>query len=207
MCLGGRHSSHAEGLHCSAQNDLGFLFLSISSPSGTMRKAKSRTYAATRRSYAKINRQLPSSSKSSSFPYEVSMAQATSLRYEGARIEDCGTKALYDLHAVYKHYLGYPFRPSHENNHKDSALACSMILEHCASSSSFPFKCLREKATPQLADSSLGPLFSSFYQKPDVSVLRDGEITSVSLVEIHSSPYEDTIRKAIVTGLDLLRLR
>ena len=100
-----------------------------------------------------------------------------------------------------------PFRPSHDNNHKDSALACSTILEHCASSSSFPFKCLREKATPHLADSSLAPLFASFDQKPAVSVLRDGEKTSVSLVEIHSSPYEDTIRKAIVTGLDLLRLR
>ena len=38
-------------------------------------------------------------------------------------------------------------------------------------------------------------------------MLRDGEITAVSLVEIHASPYEDSIRKAIVMGLDLLRLR
>ena len=44
----------------------------------------------------------------------------------------------------------------------------------------------------------------SLNQKPDVSVLRDEEITSVSLVEIHSSPYEDTTS---VTDLDLLRLR
>ena len=114
---------------------------------------------------------------------------------------------MYDLHDVYKHYLGHPFETCHNSNHTDSAAACSEVLEHCASSGGFTFKYSTETAIPRLADSSLVPLVAPLDQKPDVSVLRDEEITAVSLVEIHSSPYEDTIRKAIVTGLDLLRLR
>ena len=135
------------------------------------------------------------------------MAQANFLKYKGATITDCGNQTLYDLHDVYEHYLGHRFESSHNGNHKNSASACSEVLEHCASSGGFIFEYRTETAIPCLADSSLVPLLASLDQKPDVSVLWDEEITSVSLVEIHSSPYEDTIRKAIVTGLDLLRLR
>ena len=162
------------------------------------------------RSYRSFNRALPSSSKSSSFPYKESMAHAMFLVYEKRNsIIDCGELFQYNLEEVYRHYLGHPFKCRHKGNHKDSALACSEVLQHCASASSsgFIFKYDIETATPCLAEASLEPLCASFDQKPDVSVSRVGEITSVSLVEIHSSPYEDTIRKAIVTGLDLLRLR
>ena len=117
-----------------------------------MIKAKERTHAASMRSYYSYNRALPSSSKSYSFPYKESMAQANFLMYEGATITDCGNKTLYDLHDVSKHYLGHPFKSCHNGNHKDSASACSEVLEHCASSGGFTNT---ETAIPCLADSSL----------------------------------------------------
>ena len=176
-----------------------------------MIKAKERTHATSMRSYYSYNRALPSSSKSYSFPYKESMAQANFLKYKGTTITDFGTERLqlYNLDDVYKHYLGDQFKRSHNGNHKDSASACSKVLKHCASSEGFNFKYNTETAIPGLADSSLVPLLASLDQRPDVSVSHDDEEKNIpmSLVEIHSSPYEDTIRKAIVTGLDLLRLR
>ena len=172
-----------------------------------MRTAKERTHAASQQSYYSDNRALPSSSKSSSFPYQESLAQATFLEYKEATIVDCGQKTVYDLNDVYTHYLGDSFTPRHNGDHRDCTVACSQVLAHCAVSGGFHFRYSSEMAIPRLADSSLVPLIASLNQKPDVCVLRDEEITAVSLVEIHSSPYEDTIRKAIVTGLDLLRLR
>ena len=169
---------------------------------------KGRTHASTLPLYCSINRAHPSSLKSSSFPYKASLALVHLLVYaQRNSVVNCGKLSLYTLSDVYQHYLRQPFESCHDEKHKDSAVACSKVLQHCASSKSVIFTYDIETATPCLAKSNLAPLCASLDQRPDVLVSRGEDTTSLSLVEIHSSPYEDTIRKSIVTGLDLLRLR
>lgn len=64
-----------------------------------------------------------------------------------------------------------------------------------------------ERAIPQLATSGLSALLCTKLQIPDMYMQLDDDLTAEMIIEIHSSLYEDTLRKALITGTDLLRLR
>ena len=46
----------------------------------------------------------------------------------------------------------------------------------------------------------------SKHQKPDLYTHLDDDLTAEMIMDIHSSPYKDTLRKALITAIDLLHL-
>ena len=146
----------------------------------------------------------PSTSKSATYPYEHTIAQAAILNSDQKNIKRIADLQKYTLQQIHSHYLGHEYMPLYDGNHKDCALALEAVLKkilHWVPSLCYAL----EKATPKLHH--LQPLLATLTQILDVSVSFSDEETSVSSIEIHLSPYNDTIRKALITGLDILRLR
>lgn len=143
----------------------------------------------------------PSTSQSATFPYEHTIAQAAILNSDEVNIERIAALQRYTLQQIHSYYLGSEYMPCHDSNHMDCALALQEVLSKilCDLSSCYAL----ERETP----GDLQPLLATLTQFPDVLVLFSDEEISVSSFEIHSSPYSNTIRKALLTGLDILRLR
>ena len=110
---------------------------------------------------------------------------------------------LYDLKQ-----LGQCFGLSfEEGNHEDSARCCKLLLESIINATSRTIEIAVEANIPQLEDSALCDVFCTKNQKPDLFLCLKEDVTAEMIVEIHSSPYEDTIRKSLFVATDLLRLR
>ena len=60
---------------------------------------------------------------------------------------------------------------------------------------------------PHLEESALCDVLCTKNQKPDLFLCLKEDVTAEMIVELHSSPYEDTIRKSLFVATDLLRLR
>ena len=110
---------------------------------------------------------------------------------------------LYDLKQ-----LGQCFGLSfEEGNHEDSARCCKLLLESIINATSRTIEIAVEANIPHLEDSALCDVFCTKNQKPDLFLCLKEDVTAEMIVEIHSSPYEDTIRKSLFVATDLLRLR
>ena len=110
---------------------------------------------------------------------------------------------LYDLKQ-----LGQCFGLSfEEGNHEDSARCCKLLLESIINATSRTIEIAVEANIPQLEDSALCDVLCTKNQKPDLFLCLKEDVTAEMIVEIHSSPYEETIRKSLFVATDLLRLR
>ena len=145
----------------------------------------------------------PSTSQSATFPYEHTIAQAAILNSDEVNIERIAALQKYTLQQIHSYYLGSEYMPCHDSNHMDCALALQEVLSKILCDLSLCYAL--ERKTPELQH--LQPLLATLTQFPDVLVLFSDEEISVSSFEIHSSPYSNTIRKALLTGLDILHLR
>ena len=81
------------------------------------------------------------------------------------------------------------------------------MLESIIKATSRNFEIAVEANIPHLEDSALCDVLCTKNQKPDLFLCLKEDVTAEMLVEIHSSPYEDTIRKSLFVATDLLRLR
>ena len=164
-----------------------------------------RTQAARPRYYAASSRTTPSTSASSKFPYSASFLNSTLLKEkEKPSIIDCCKDdfCLYDLSE-----LGEQF---HLKPQKGDSLAsaeyCKRLLNNILLEAT-DCDIVVESVIPRLEDSTICELFCSKCQKPDLYLKIKGEEIAQIVIEICSSPYEDTIRKCILVAVDLLRLR
>ena len=120
-------------------------------------------------------------------------------------VVDCCEQSfkLYDLKQ-----LGQSFGLSfEEGNHEASARCCKLLLESILNATSRNMEIAVEANIPHLEESSLCDVLCTKNQKPDLFLCLKEDVTAEMIVEIHSSPYEDTIRKALFVATDLLRLR
>ena len=126
-------------------------------------------------------------------------------RSSSPSVVDCCEQSfkLYDLKQ-----LGQCFGLSfEEGNHEDSARCCKLLLESIINATSRNIEIAVEANIPQLEDSALCDVLCTKNQKPDLFLCLKEDVTAEMIVEIHSSPYEDTIRKSLFVATDLLRLR
>ena len=98
--------------------------------------------------------------------------------------------------------FGLPFSRGH---HTESAQSCRLLLESIINRTDIEIA--TETKIPCLEESTLTRLVSTLNQEPDLFLRLTGDVTAQMIVEIHSSPYEDTIRKSLIVATDLLRLR
>ena len=126
-------------------------------------------------------------------------------RASSPSVVDCCEQSfkLYDLKQ-----LGQCFGLSfEEGNHEDSARCCKLLLESIINATSRNIEIAVEANIPHLEDSALCDVLCTKNQKPDLFLCLKEDVTAEMIVEIHSSPYEDTIRKSLFVATDLLRLR
>ena len=81
------------------------------------------------------------------------------------------------------------------------------MLESIINATSRNIEIAVEANIPHLEDSALCDVLCTKNQKPELFLCLKEDVTAEMLVEIHSSPYEDTIRKSLFVATDLLRLR
>ena len=94
-----------------------------------------------------------------------------------------------------------------EGNHEDSARCCKLLLESIINATRRNIEIAVEANIPHLEDSALCDVLCTKNQKPDLFLCLKEDVTAEMIVEMHSSPYEDTIRKSLFVATDLLRLR
>ena len=59
---------------------------------------------------------------------------------------------------------------------------------------------------PVLEESTITDFICTRDQKPDLFLHLKGDVTAQTIVEIHSSPFEDATRKSVIVATDSLRL-
>ena len=172
---------------------------------------KNKTDAATYVPYNNHQRKSPSSSKSSGFPYTHTILSTHIMKLGKDTLDFAGCcdekYRCYDLDNVHVHYLNSQYTSSKRRVHKDAAECCVRVLKHFAESCGKRLEFETENSLNLSQSSMLAPFLSSLEQRPDISVSLSDECTAALLGEIHSSPYEDTLRKTVISALDLLRLR
>ena len=141
--------------------------------------------------------------------FEYGLALDNSLlwkkRSSSPSVVDCCEQSfkLYDLKQ-----LGQCFGLSfEEGNHEDSARCCKLLLESFINATSRHIEIAVEANIPHLEDSALCDVFCTKNQKPELFLCLKEEVTAEMIVEMHSSPYEETRRKSLFVATDLLRLR
>ena len=159
-----------------------------------------RSHAARSVSHSAVSKS-PSSSQASKFVFRKTLGEARYLNNIGpplTEILDCQDYNLQDLRESY----GMKTPLLQEPNASEKA--CTTFL-HTLLGLGVTFKTDQELTC--LKQSTVSPLLCTKVVRPDVSCHLDGDTTAATLVEIHSSPFEDTVFKAIIIGIDLLRVR
>ena len=104
--------------------------------------------------------------------------------------------------------LGQSFGLSFEEGKQEaSARCCKLLLESIINATSRTSEIAVEANRPHLEESALCDVLCTKNQKPDLFLCLKEDVTAEMLVEFHSSPYEETIRKTLFVATDLLRLR
>ena len=161
--------------------------------------------AATVKYYARSERSTPSSSPSSKFPYLNALYHSTLWkRHESSpSVIDCCQNefCLYDLSDLGKHFK----LKEMTGDHLQSANYCQSLLQKLWNKDDIDI--VIESSVPGLENSAISELACSKCQIPDLYLKAKHEHYAQMVMEICSSPYEDTIRKCIIGLTDLLRMR
>ena len=174
-----------------------------------MAKPKPRTHAATIQPYFSSTRSLSSSSGSARYPYINTVQHSKYLLCNGHSIVNCCQPLYqkYNLNDLYNHVIGSTC--TEFGGHKESADCCKELLQcivnKCENHDNITIAV--ERQIPNLSNSEISDLMCSNHQIPDLYMHLSDDLTAETIVEIHSSPYEDTLRKALICATDLLRLR
>ena len=165
--------------------------------------------AVTLHPYISGVRTVSNSSSSSKYPYTNTIHSAIFWVKHGPVVTTCCTQRYhkYYLNDIYNHLLGSTFMPEC-GNHVQSAECCQKILESIVREcDNHNIKIEVQCEIPRLSSSGIGDVFFSKHQAPDLYMHLGNDITAETIVKIYSSYYEDTLRKALITATDLLRLR
>ena len=163
------------------------------------------TWAATVKYYARSERSAPSSSASSTFPYRNALHHSTLWERHTASpsVVDCCLDefCLYDLSDLGQHFG----LEETTGGHLESATYCKRLLLLLLNEDDIEI--VIESSVPGLENSAISELACPKLQIPDLYLKPKNEDYAQMVMEICSSPYEDTIRKCILGLTDLLRMR
>ena len=154
--------------------------------------------------YARSERSTPSSS-ASKFPYRNALYDSTLWKQHTASpsVVDCchNEFCLYDLSDLGQHFG----LKEMAGDHLESATYCKRLLQKLLNEDDIEI--VIESSVPGLENSAISELACSKVQIPDLYLKGKDEDYAQMVMEICSSPYEDTIRKCILGLTDLLRIR